>query len=471
MKSSIYVSAEQIQVIGYTGGTVRRYASFPIPEGTVYNGTITDSAFLTDCLISMKRDYPDLFKTGVTLVVDGSTILSRRIVTPRLSGKQYLQLVRDDFNDSIENTDDLVCGYRKLPSSENAILACGVSKAQVDSYISTFMAAGIKLESIRIGVETILSFVKAKHELQDSAVVINIIDGFTMLSMLFINGSNVFMTRSRLYGDDKDLVIQNILENLNGLIQFTRSQKLGEITRSYYLGVNESDIRLMEAFNPHTDIRLGTLTIFESFGEIPADAHFSCLNMLYGGDGIDLIQARSDLDKYIKSKRPKKRWIPLLTAYILVLVAIAAYLWWENSKIDSGISEIQSYINSPAIVTVLSDLDKLNQEASYYENVLQQVEDKAAWEGALPKATSIMLDKIIYFHGVDVHVTSFEFNESTGVVRVSANCADANISADYVDALYFSGVASSVNYQGYGSMADGVFTFTVDITLNIEGVK
>jgi len=82
-----------------------------------------------------------------------------------------------------------------------------------------------------------------------------------------------------------------------------------------------------------------------------------------------------------------------------------------------------------------------------------------------------MMDMIVYRHGVDVYVTSFEFTEDTGIVRVSATCADANVSADYVDALINSGVARSVSYRGYGSTTEGVFTFTVDITLSVEGVQ
>jgi len=72
MESSIYVSAEQIQAIGYNGGAVVSFAAFPLPEGTMYNGTITDGAFLAECLASMKKENSDLFKGGVTLIVDGS---------------------------------------------------------------------------------------------------------------------------------------------------------------------------------------------------------------------------------------------------------------------------------------------------------------------------------------------------------------------------------------------------------------
>ena len=471
MKTSIYISAEQIQAIGYSGSSVRKFVAYPLPEGTIYNGRITDSVFLSECLTSMKREHPELFKSGVTLVADGSSILSRRITAPKLGKKHYLQLVRDDFADSIDNPDNLVCGYHKLEHSGNSILACAVGNDQVDSYIDTFKAAGVKLEAIHVGVEVILSYVKSRPELHNMSIVINVIDGPTMLSMLFENGNNIFMTRTRLYGDDKEQVFQHVLENLNGLIQFARSQNIGEITRSYYLGVSEANIKLLEALNPYTDIQIGTLAIYKGPVNIPPDAHFASLNMLHGSGGIDLVAARKDLEKYIKLKGPRKTWIPLLALYIVVLAAPAIYLWLEIDTVSKGINELNNYINSPAVVRKQEELAALRAETAFYNDAVRQVDEKAEWEDSIPKATSRMMDLIVSSHGVEVTVMNFEFNENTGVVRVTANCADASVSADYVDALYDSGVAQNVHYQGYGSSSGGMFTFTVDITLNVRGAK
>jgi hypothetical protein len=115
------------------------------------------------------------------------------------------------------------------------------------------------------------------------------------------------------------------------------------------------------------------------------------------------------------------------------------------------------------------ELRALAQEMGFISSIVNNVEAKAEWERDMPSATSRMLDQIILRHGLDVTILSFSFDGSSGVVRVSASCADANISSDYVDALYNSGVASSVNYQGYGSGGEGAFTFSVEITLNAEG--
>lgn len=470
MKTSIYVSTDQIQALGYVGSSVKQYVTYAIPEGTMYNGTITDSSFLTECLAQMKKGNPDLFKSDVSLVVDGGSILARRIATPKLSNKRYVQLIRDDFADSIGDPNDLVCGYRKLETSENAILACAVGKTQVDSYISTFKDAGVKLESIHIGAELILSFVKAKPELQRSTIVINVVDGNTMLSLLFENGVSIFMSRTRLYGDIKEQVIQSMLENLNGLIQFTRSQKFNEISTCYYLGVTENDLRLLQAYNPHGEISISTLSICETTEDIPPDAHFASLNMMYGAKGVDLVVARKDLDKFIKSKKPKKLWIPALAVYVLILAAAAVYLLMQVRKADDEIAALNSYINSPTVVAKMAEINAMNAETSFYLDIENQMNAKTDWENSMPKATANMLDLIIYKHGVAVSVSSLEFNESSGVVKVNASCAGANIAADYVNALYDCGVALNVEYTGYGSSAGGTYSFSVNITLNPEEV-
>lgn len=436
----------------------------------MYNGTITDSAFLAECLASMKKDNPALFKRGVSLMVDGSSILSRKLITPRLNNRQYLQLVRDDFVDSIPDVDSLVCGYRKL-SPENAILGCAVNKSQVDSYVATFKEAGIKLIGIHVGAELIIAYVKSKPNLQKSTVVINVLDGPTMLSMLFVKGSFIFMSRARLYGDDKEQNNEIILENLNGLIQFTQSQNLDEIRESLYLGISQADVDLLLERSTHPEISLHSLGVYrgEKEREIPPQAHFACLDMLFGKSGIELLASRHELDKYIKRKRPKKLWIPLLILYIILLALPAGWLLHEINIVENDIQEVETFINAPQTMQKMEELNDLIYRTAEYNNVLNQANALADWEGLMPPASSHIAEFIIFGHGVDVTVRSFDFNERTGIVRISAITPDARTSVHYVDALYASGLVQDVFYQGYGSGADGMVTFTIDIVLYVGG--
>ncbi|MDR0292963.1 MAG: hypothetical protein LBH95_02280 [Oscillospiraceae bacterium] len=473
MKSSIYVSAEQIQVIGYVGGSVKQYLTHPLPEGTMINGMITDAAFLTECLEGMRKEHPGLF-ADPSLIVDGSSILSRRLVTPKLGGKRRQQLVRDDFADATDNPNNLVCGSFKMgdEGGSEVILACAADSAQVDSYTEAFKAAGIRLRSIHVGAQAILSFVAPRQELRQKSFILNLLDGFTMVSLIFQNGNNVFMSRSRLYGDTKEALFQNALDNLSGLIQFNRSQKFEELTHCYYLGVNEADLRLMEAINPYGDLQMGIIDIQKATDNaIPYDAPFAYMDMLIGNDGIDLIAARKELNRHIRQQKHRKLWIPLLALYVVALAAPCLYFWGMARSAGKDIDRVNGFLNDPAILLRQAELEALTQELNIYSRIKQQLDAKLEWEGSLAEASSAMLDQIIFLHGQAVSVTRVDFSEKAGTVRVSAKCADPDTPHDYVEALYRSGLAAYIDYPGYTNEGEDKYGFSIVITLAGKGAE
>jgi hypothetical protein len=474
MKSSIYISTEKIEVIGYAGRSVKRFATYPLPEGTMINGMITDATFLTECLTAMKAENPDLFNAP-SLIVDGSAILSRRLITPKLSHKRYLQLVRDDFADSTENTASLVCGYHKLKTkAEDAILACAVDKGLVDAYISTFKSAGIKLSSIHIGVEALISLIDSSPELKNASFVLTLVDGFTAVSMIFENGNNVFMSRARLYGETKEQVFQNVLDNLNGLINFNRSQKFSEITQCYYLGVNDADVNLLGALNPYVGIRMSILDLFGG-GSVPPEAHFAYLNTLMPSDSIDLIAGRKELDKHVKSKKPKKRWPLFVLLYLLILAAPITFMWWQVNNLDADIAEINKKLNNPDNESVQEELINLELETAAYNKVDAQYRDLQYWEESLPEISSGMLDLFFVQHRELAFVTNFEYDRNTNTVMISALSLDIlhpgvtpYVATHYVDAIKESEMVGSIPFEGYDAVFSGDEYIGTRITIEVR---
>jgi hypothetical protein len=459
MKSSIYISTEKIEVIGYVGRTVKKFVAYNLPEGTLINGMITDSAFLTECLTIMRQENPGLF-SAPSLIVDGSAILSRRLITPKLSHKRYLQLVRDDFTDSTEDTGNLVCGYYKLDTKdEDAVLACAVDKGLVDAYISAFKSAGIKLQSMHIGVEALVNFIGANQDLKKASFVLTLIDGFTAVSMIFENGSNVFMSRARLYGDAKEQIFQNVLDNLNGLINFNRSQKFSEITQCYYLGVSDADMRLIDVLNPYNGIKMDNLDLFKSGGAVlPPEAHFVYLNTLMPSNSINLIPARKELDKYRKSKKPKKLWIPLMLLYILILALPIAYMWWQVQGLNQSIDDVNAMLNNPANAEIQERLEKLKRDTDEYRRVRNQHADLIRWENGLVEITSHMLDLFNREFEDLARVERFEYSRNNNTVTLSALSYNPEISpivaTRFVDSLMESGMVREIPFTGYSAVPD-----------------
>jgi len=467
MKTSIYISALQMHIIGYVGDQVKRVIDFPVAEGVMLNGAIMDKELLVEHLLEVKGENPDLFKQEVTLTVDGGSVLSRRIIAPKLKRKQYLQLVKDDFVDSVGDVNDLVCDYRKMDSSENAVLGIAANRILVDRFDDAFREAGIELAGIRIGADLLLSYAASRAELKKGTVVLNVLDGLFLLSMIFVDGDNVFTSRTRFFEEDKTQVILGMVNSLGGLVQFAQTQgrgERGEISASYYLGLDPVDIELLERMSNYDNIKYEALPLATG---VPFWAHFAYLNVHFGAKGLDFLVMRKELELRLKNQKPRKWWVAAIAAYALVLGGIAGILWFLGHQAQSDIDRINQQLESPAAAHRQQEIEEVMRETDGLNSILRQLEFRAEQEEALAAAVSDTIDFIIHGHGLDVNINSFDFNEAAGLVRISATATNAIVQMDYINALYQRGIASQVNYQGFSSGVDGMISFSLDIVLNV----
>ena len=470
MNISVYISSEQIQMIGYEGKVAKRFVTHSLPEGAMYNGTIIDRAYMISSLKSIDNDNPGFLKGEVRLIVDGSSILSRKIATPKLNQKQLMSLVRDEFLDTIENPDQIVCGYRPIRTGENAVMGFAAAKEQMDSYVSVFSEAGIKLSAIRVGTESVINYVESRQEFHDSTIVLNIIDGMTMLSMVFFGGANVFISRTRLYGEGDQQMLDGILDNLGGLLQFTQSQNFGTIDTSFYIGLGVEDVGYLVTHNQYPDVNLTTLQVYDGpGGSPPPETHFCCLNMQMTAKCVDLLAVHKKMSGGGKGgKGLNKKFLMIIPALIILgLVAMSVNLYLESTALDREIERINALINSPDTQARQIEIALMRDEVALLSEVAEQRELKNEWENTRVKATRQLLDSILFRHTMVVRVSSFTYNESASTVSVSAVCADATVSADYVDYLYDSGIATRVTYTGYSTSGDG-FSFSINIDLSLD---
>jgi hypothetical protein len=274
--------------------------------------------------------------------------------------------------------------------------------------------------------------------------------------------------RTRLFGEEKAQIHSQMKDNLDNLNQFVQSQKHDEISQSYYFGMTVADVALLSDSILHEGISLVPMMLQSDKDDLPPEAHFAYLNMKYSRGGIDLIQARKALNRYVKSKRVKKWWIPALAVYALSMIGVGAYLWLELDDVNNRTNEIYGFISRPDVVEMQSELNRLIQETNDIFRISQQFNNRIEWEETMPVAASPMIEWIIFGHGLEVTVTSFNFNEATGIVQINAESGDAEIANDYVAALYEVGIAARVIYTGYRTGGDGTFSFSLDIKLAIE---
>jgi hypothetical protein len=379
-----------------------------------------------------------------------------------------LQLVIDEFSDSGET--EMLYDYIPIKHS-HAVLACSVDKSQVDSYSAAFANAGIKLKAVRLGVESVLQYVHSRKDFHDSTFVINAIDSFTMLSMVFHNGENVLITRTRLFGESSVDQLNNALQNLSGLVQFMKSEKIGEIGCSYYLGPDDADIMYMGEINPYPDIQIAALNVTEgAIGQerLPASARFAFLNTMQNESSIDLLNSGKALKTLEKRKKPRN-YIPLVAAVFAVALAVPSLLLLrDNMEISRELNELRKYLDDPHVTEKMAELTEIERETSYYNDIVNQAAAKQNRDAERNRINAEVLD-FIMGTAVNVNLNNFSYREGSGVLSVSGSSATQIEVARYVEELKRSEFIRAVEYSGYREGQGGVFTFGIEIALNHLG--
>lgn len=480
MKSSIYIGSGQISVVGYAkqGKFLRilDYVSGQLSEEATINGKIIDMAELSEKLFSLKAIRPQLFKE-VSLVVDGNAFVTKKIAVPNLKKSQYYQLVKEDLGETAENYENLIFDYSFIGAKggkDTAILACGTDKSTLESYTSVFSEVGIKLSSISVGLETILNFVKKRPDLASKTFVLNIVEGVSMLSLIFERGKYVFSTRTRLMGEDGEQFLINIYENLSPLIQFNKSQQFADIQASYYLGIDEDKVDFISKLNTNTFLDIGTFDLYRNVAGaqlITDPCHFSFLGIANEGTGINLANSFKSFEKHKVERKHINPWWFLPIACGLVIIGSLGYPFVRTIQLQKQNEEILAYLNSPEVVSKAEELDLLSTQTANINEILRQIETKKDEITNKPRIINSLLDSVTTSYSEKVNIKSFSFDEKTGIVHVVATCATQTDSAEYIEILKKNTMITGVVYTGYSydNTKEKRFNFEIDFVL--EGTK
>ncbi|MCL2088329.1 MAG: hypothetical protein FWH14_02485 [Oscillospiraceae bacterium] len=471
MKSSVYISSEKIRVIGYIGSgsgiSVQKHLFYDLPEGSVISGKITNESNVIQGLMSLKSENSDLFE-GTELIIDGNSITTKIIEVPRLSKKQYYQLIRDDFSDTAANFSELVFDYSR--TSDNAILGCAAERSLIAQYTQVFKNAGISLKSIRIGVEALIKYAGSTAELKGGNYLLNVIDGFTMLSMVFSEGVNLFMSRTRLYGEDRKRVLQGVVQNLSGMKQFTQSENIGNIEDSYYLGLSQSEVDTISAMNPYSNIKISALNPM-SGGDIPPEAHFACINAMAGDNRINLIESMKNLDRAKRKIKPANLKIPAAALFLAIIISPLIYSGVQILALNAKISEINRYLFSSETLEKSYEIDTVIYETAGRTAVKRLIDQKNSELMDRPLLTNYILDLVTTTRSNRAQVLRIEFNEIRGVLRINARSNSETDAGMYVEELKQSENIKSVTYTGYSGDSEGRYDFSIEILLTSEREK
>ncbi len=471
MDSFIYIASDRIEILGYKKGSnpeLLAYAKQPLSEGTIINGMITDPSELTEKLQKLKDLRAELF-TDCNLVIDGTTLLIKKLPVPELKKQQYINLVRDDLSDLSDGT-DMIYDYSfiNFKGEPRIMLACATGKENLDSYTNVFKDAGITLRSVRVGLESIIDYVRAKKDLMQKTFVLNIVDGISMFSVIFENGHYIFSTRTRLIGESREEYLTSVIQNLSSLLQFNKSQNFSPIEESCYLGLSAEDISTLQILSDDNSVKIQEFKMLKNIrnGEIVTDAcSFSFFGMFSTAKSIDLLQSYRKSQKPIKEYKPFK--VSKLAPYVVVFILALSYsvVLWYTYLINKDIAVLNEYLNDPVVLEQVAESDELTRVNSILAKANQQILQKSVDLSLYPTISADILSEITQTNTATIQLTSFEFKADSATVRITAIASSPEDSASYVQNLKKSELIDDIIYTGYNYDSNGKFNFSCELYL------
>ncbi len=257
---SIYLSNESIQIL--TGDAkygilnITEYYSESMPERSIINGVITDFDAIKNSIGFITEKYK-LSSGNIKLVVDIPSAMGKVMKVPDISEKKILKLIEREFSGT--STENIIYDYAnisediKLLSKEEKaqkkkkpgidIYASAVQRNLIGDYIKLFESQRIKLQSINLGVNSVIKLGHFMRSLRGKTYIIMVLDGNSMASFLFLNGRYNISNKYRLVSERGSMELASeIARQTSSLMQFNSSQKSGfQIEQVYLCGLHSDE--------------------------------------------------------------------------------------------------------------------------------------------------------------------------------------------------------------------------------------
>lgn len=463
METVVFFSNKSIEVVKGTKRkgrlTIEQSEFFPLEEGAMLNGVITDVEMVESVLREVVRTQKDLLK-NVRLVIDSSLIATKNIEIPVLKRKEMEKLAATEFEDTAGNYEDLVVDYTMIPGQKKENMLCiGLEKGVLEAYISLFKRLKIKITEIDVGLNTLIQYITQTKDYKGMTIAINVVDGKNLLSLLFNEGRYIFSNRSRLLSDrGTQSFAGELSDKLSTLTQFHKSQKHeSDLNMSIYAGVDDLELSMLREsiYDPDMNVFMIPQTPNIICGGKVKDT-FSFSDAFLITTAFFTHKKRVNLySAYIRHGKPKKELKPLHKAMLLPAGMIALFLgvflalfllgWnmennleWMNEYIANADNQ-QLFMEAQA----LSDqLDTVNARITELESVNSAIASK-------PVLVSEKMNQLFTLRNGAVEITQMEYDEEDGLLHLVGYANSENDASRYVDRIKETNYFSYVNYTGY----------------------
>lgn len=453
MSVVIYLSNQDVRAVVGSGkngqASVSRVCRAQAPEGSIINGLVTnEEAF--DLFFREFWENNKLPKKGVILVLGSAQAVTRQLDVPKMSHKKMMEYLPREFA-SVERTKDPVYSYVRmsLNGAMCHVLATMIDRSFLEPHMERFRSMGIRLESVVMATMAEIQSLNHLSYLKDKTCIIQMLDGMSLLNILYVGGQYYQFSRSRVFGERGTPGFGvECARTISNQQQFLKTQQIEDRITHIYLGgeFEDDDFEIsrdsifqmdgeleVEKVRPEQDgrIRFHPEQGFGGFG------HFVTAigGLLVPKDKSNLIYQYRQNPERIRHRRELVRYLAPVAAVLLGLGAVAAaqaFIWF--SRVDV-VNEQFSYLENPIVIERAAEYDQLAAENAILDSRIEIVRKTMGNLDTYPVYTThvkqVIQECAAGFASADI--TSFE--ASQGKVTVEASSQDAERIHQFVGRL------------------------------------
>ncbi|MDR3305839.1 MAG: hypothetical protein LBS85_07460 [Clostridiales Family XIII bacterium] len=265
MSVSFYCSPTHLKLLigstGASGITISDYAEYPLPEGGMINGIITDQDIMTRYFHDIGNQL-GLFREEAYLVVDNNSIRSKVMDLPPVAEAKMLEFIKRELSAAGDESANDVFDYAVLsPKAENGgarILAVAVNRELLETYRSVLVSAGFDLKHINIGVNAKIRAAAVMPQLRTGTSILAMVDEKAFILSMFENGRYRITNKYRLMTAENTPEWHTEIGNhLSAMVQFQKSQRSdSEISAAYFAGITPRQTELLASALGYLGIQL-----------------------------------------------------------------------------------------------------------------------------------------------------------------------------------------------------------------------
>lgn len=412
--------------------TVTRVCRAQAPEGSIINGIVTEEEEF-DLFFKEFWAQNQLPKRNVTLVLGSAQALSRHLKLPKMSHGKKMEYLPREFAGVVRTKEPVLAYVKTGQEGRMERLLVNVAEREfLGHHIRRFRNMRIHLRSVVMASTADIMVFQHLSYIKGRTCVMQILDGMSVLNLLYVNGTFFQMNRCRILSDRGTAAFgMECARCILNLQQFLAVQvEEREITHVYLLGeFDESDVRVcqknIQKLAP--DLNVERLRQDPSgkirFEVEPSQGTFEQSVAPIGGFLVSgkknnlLYQYHHDLQSQQKRKS-RMRIMAAAAGLVMVLGTVAAYqafLWFRHEERVERQLEILNELSDSSKVRAYDELrekhSNLDQRIRLLEESWNELED-------YPVCSSETVDMIMECAGNLKTARIRKFDAESGVIVV-----------------------------------------------------